>query len=246
MENSEQSETKSISTYDPLEPVPSTSYATDTFCYRCQTKFSTYMSWKRHAVFEHIFKKDPYPIVEMNYIDPSTLGIAVDDESDQGGDDGPPNLIQEAPEPEQPALKIRISREKGSFYVKHGDDTSPKCDEKSPSPPLEKEIISTGPEALGESSSDMPEASGFSQLVPLQRNNLEAQYRIAGTTIIETAEVIGDMQVTIEDFDEVETSMMNMVSLFAHPFQFKTLDTFQILCVKSMLLLLCIVPCFLL
>jgi hypothetical protein len=43
------------------------------FCYRCDIPFLSYNSWRKHAVYEHIMSKNPYPIVEMNYIDPSTL-----------------------------------------------------------------------------------------------------------------------------------------------------------------------------
>jgi len=43
------------------------------FCYRCSLPFNSFAEWREHAVYKHIAAKDPYPIVEMNYIDPSRL-----------------------------------------------------------------------------------------------------------------------------------------------------------------------------
>ena len=44
------------------------------WCKICSLDFHSYDNWREHAVFKHIFTKNPYPIVEMNYVDVQSLG----------------------------------------------------------------------------------------------------------------------------------------------------------------------------
>ena len=43
------------------------------WCKICSLEFHSYDIWREHAVFKHIFTKNPYPIVEMNYVDAQSL-----------------------------------------------------------------------------------------------------------------------------------------------------------------------------
>ncbi|OXA63945.1 hypothetical protein Fcan01_02943 [Folsomia candida] len=142
---------------------PSTS--TIPYCYRCFLKFAKYSHWKKHAIYEHILAKNPYPIVEMNYIDPASLGIEVvnpnvieDHEEDAtygaityiGVEEG--NCIDElggstliSEDSTLGGLKLCIGREKGAYVVKRKSlgSLESNTDDNGPPPPLVEESPSS-------------------------------------------------------------------------------------------------------
>lgn len=125
-------ESKHPSGIDPVDSkaeVPSTSVAAP-YCYRCYIKFPKYSHWKKHAIYEHILAKNPYPIVEMNYISPASLGILATpstEEVDRSTLDEENALIDETTSTPEGGttsdsanhgrLRLCIGKEKGGAYV---------------------------------------------------------------------------------------------------------------------------------
>jgi len=91
-------------------------------CLRCNITFEETNEWKKHAVFDHIFVKDPYPIVAMNYVDVNSLEIhSPESPISQEGDD--PISVDGAASSYSSnkytgQLKLLFCKEKGTYVLK--------------------------------------------------------------------------------------------------------------------------------
>ncbi|CAG7629714.1 unnamed protein product [Allacma fusca] len=95
-------------------------------CRICDIDFENYDDWRQHAVYQHIFTKNPYPIVEMNYVVTLVESLTEDCPNDSNSN--------ETFESSKEKLTLTICKNKGRNYIvkkssisdesEYADDTS--------------------------------------------------------------------------------------------------------------------------